>query len=318
MIACSGGGRRGDNNNGSLDLSVSEPTDLGVDPGDGGGKSDGKPSADQAAPSTLTGTIELQRQGFAFAYFAYVQAGAGSSAGPGFTCVSSGDCQACWNGPIVKQDLSPVDLWRPEDLTPPTYDLLEQDLWQPDLKQEVDLATVMANAGTIAVTNVNEPFELTTNSAGTYRTYSGGALWTDPVMVHVAAAGTLDVPAFEAELETPAAGSITEAPPVVDRSQPYTLKWPKADGILQTTITTYYYLGYSTASVFCSFDRSAGQATIPASLLSHLYPTVDDYVTQVTFRSGTTVKLTSGKAKIQINATVSVPAPSGQDPFTTL
>lgn len=323
LVACSSssGRQRNNNNNNNHDAGLEQPgADLAIDPGDGGTTTDGKPSTgDQSAPATLTGTLELQQQGYAYAYFAYVTAGSSgtTTSGP-FTCVTENDCTACWTGAIVKPDMTPVDLWKPADLTPPIYDLATPDLWAPDLKPEVDLATVMANAGTISVTNVDIPFELTPSSAGTYGYYYGLPLWTDPVTIHVAASGTLDVPAFETELEAPAAGSITTAPPIIDRGKPYTMTWPKADGVLQSTMTTYYYLGSSTATVSCTFDRSKGSATIPPSLLSHLYPSADSYVTQVSFRSGSSKQLTSGKAKIQLNATVGIPAPSGQDPFSTL
>ena len=104
LLACSESGRRRDNNNNNnsdSDASVEQPSsDLGIGLTDLAGKS----PADQAAASTLTGTIEIQSGGYAYAYFAWIAAGGGGSVGG---CVRGGSVRAG-----VRQSITGIALAR--------------------------------------------------------------------------------------------------------------------------------------------------------------------------------------------------------------
>lgn len=294
-----------------MDQHIGSPTD--------GGTATDPPGSDSAS-ARIIGQIQLQKTGFASAWFARQATGTspgGDTGGTNVTCESFGVCSACVIASSPSPDLAsaPPDLGHWDASSP---DFASVDLTPKDLSPDLMPAPQQLNAGAIFVTGTTPPFQLDVDSNGVYATYTQATpLWAIGATVEVSSLGEPPVPAFTVTLAPPDATPLTSAPSLMKRTADYAIAWPATEGALFVAISAYRSLGGATATVSCRFDRALGQGTIPKAALGKLPSTTSgDYAAWVTFSSIASRTVTAGDADIIVEAWAPITAPTPSDGFS--
>lgn len=188
------------------------------------------------------------------------------------------------------------------------------DCMNPDAG--ADAGAMFVPAGSITIDVASKPsVSIAKTSNGDYRTEGQGALFSGGEML-TAIGGGESVPAFRISIQAPSRITVTQptypmtGAITIERTQPLVMKWTGGtNGTVGISVSTFP--SGRVTGVSCSFDATAGTATIDTSLLAKLIP-ADGYL-RVGCTTSTLVR--EGAWSIVFGAGNSPVAPDGRAIF---